>query len=301
LAEAASFFRIPLVDTRRTEKEISVIIEIFSRCRELLDEQGINTQEELLEFQYADADYIDFDRYSFDREFLKSIPQNPGVYIMKNANEEVVYVGKAKNLKTRVSSYFWNTPDRPQKTAELLNTVYSIDYEIVGSELAALLLEFKLIKQHQPKMNLQTEVHERTARYGSVRNFILIAPAVMENCLELFFVKEGLPVQRYEILKDAVNFSEVEKILSGRYYADTKIEGQPPLCSEDNNNIPQCNEITDIEAGERDIILSWVETNKDRVNYINVDLVSGREACLKLIKDYVKEKDTLYEKQYRWL
>ena len=68
---------------------------------------------------------------------------------MKNKNGDVLYVGKAKNLKVRLNSYFWNTADRLQKIADLLNHVYTIEYEETGSELAAIVLEFRLIQQYR--------------------------------------------------------------------------------------------------------------------------------------------------------
>ena len=144
-----------------------------------------------------------------------------------------------------------------------------------------MLMEYRLIQQYRPKLNQQLEVHERTTRYGNLKNFIVILPSSIEESLELFFVKDGLPLQRYEILRDAVNFSGVERIL------DTNIQ---------NHNV-----LTDIEMGEMEIVLSWVEANKDQVNYINMDAVSGKEACLKLMRDYLRDEETFQKKHFRWL
>ena len=277
--DIAAFFKLPVIDIRRTEREVCTIAEIFSRCRELLQEQGFSTIEEVLAFQYPDIDAVAFSKYAFDKGFLWAIPQRPGVYKMKNKNGDVIYVGKAKNLKMRLNSYFWNTADRLQKITDLLNHVYTIEYEETGSELAAIVLEFRLIQQYRPGLNQQLEVHERTARYGNLKNFIVILPSSIEESLELFFVKDGLPLQRYEILRDAVNFSGVERIL------DTNIQNHSVL--------------TEIEMGEMEIVLSWIEANKDQVNYINMDTVSGKEPCLKLLKDYLHDEETPQKKHFR--
>ena len=279
--DIAAFFKLSVVDTRRTETEVCTAAEIFSRYRELLQEQEFSTVEAVLAFQYPDIEYVDFSKYAFDKAFLWAIPQKPGVYKMKNKSGDVIYVGKAKNLKVRLNSYFWNTADRLQKITDLLNHVYTIEYEETGSELAAIVLEFRLIKQYRPGLNQQLEVHERTTRYGNLKNFIVILPSSIEESLELFFVKDGLPLQRYEILRDAVNFSGVERIL------DTNIQ---------NHNV-----LTDIEMGEMEIVLSWVEANKDRVNYINMDTISGKEACLKILGDYLRDEETFQKKHFRWL
>jgi len=81
------------------------------------------------------------------------IPTDPGVYIYRNEQEEILYVGKAKNLRARVKSYFSGI-DQPPKTRQLLLHIRSIDWIIVNNEVEALLLENKLIKQHTPKYNI---------------------------------------------------------------------------------------------------------------------------------------------------
>ena len=313
LNEAASFLKLPIIDVQRTENEICTIAEIFSRYIELLKKQGFGTVEEILEFQYPNIEYVDFRKYAFDKNFLWAIPQKPGVYKIKNKGGEVIYVGKAKNLKSRVSSYFCNTADRVEKVADILNNVYTIEYEETGSELAALVKEFRLIKQYQPKLNQQLEVHERAVRYGNLKNFVLILPSSAEMSLDLFFLREGLPLQQYEILKDAVNFSELERILDSMYFNTAGMNCCLPTQTDDNenfNNFPQnphepsfskgeLKELTDVEIGEIDIALSWVDTNKDYINYINVDTVGNKDRCLKLLKDYIHDEETLQKKHFR--
>lgn len=282
LDDIAIYFKIPIVDNRCTENEISLLAEIFYKYRELFGEHGLTTLEDVLEFQYPDIHYVDFTKYAFDKGFLWAIPERPGIYTMKDKNGEVIYVGKAKNLKSRVSSYFWNTADRLQKITNILHDMYTIEYEITGSELAAMLMEYQLIKQYQPKLNQQFEVHERAARYGNLKNFILFLPSLTEETFELFFIKEGLPLQKHEVLKSAVNFSEIERVLEKMYY-----------------DMPSSLQHANIEMGEIDIVLSWVEINKDQVNYINMDIVSSKETCLKLLKDYIQDEEPL-RKHFRF-
>ena len=87
-------------------------------------------------------------------EFISSeIPTNPGVYIYRDEAAEILYIGKAKNLRSRVKSYF-SKMDKPAKTRQLVSRIRSIDWVIVNSEVEALLLENKLIKQHTPKYNI---------------------------------------------------------------------------------------------------------------------------------------------------
>jgi excinuclease ABC subunit C len=81
------------------------------------------------------------------------IPTDPGVYLYRDEQEEILYVGKAKNLRSRVKSYFSGI-DQPPKTRQLLLHIRSIDWIVVNNEVEALLLENKLIKQHTPKYNI---------------------------------------------------------------------------------------------------------------------------------------------------
>ncbi len=82
-----------------------------------------------------------------------SIPIDPGVYIYRDEQEEILYVGKAKNLRSRVKTYF-STLYQPLKTRQLVSKIRIIDFIIVNNEVEALLLENKLIKQHTPKYNI---------------------------------------------------------------------------------------------------------------------------------------------------
>jgi excinuclease ABC subunit C len=88
------------------------------------------------------------------KEDVLRLPDSAGVYKFYNADSELIYVGKAKNIKKRVSSYFNKTSGVNRKTLRLASEVNRIEYTISGSEFDALLLENNLIKQNQPKYNI---------------------------------------------------------------------------------------------------------------------------------------------------
>ena len=87
-------------------------------------------------------------------ESVKNLPTNPGVYLMYDQNDEIIYVGKAKNLKNRVSSYFRKNSSHTPKVIAMVESIVRFEYIIVGSEFEALVLECNLIKQHQPYYNI---------------------------------------------------------------------------------------------------------------------------------------------------
>jgi len=89
-------------------------------------------------------------RLGFD---LKNLPESPGVYFFKSRNDEILYIGKAKNLKERVSTYFHHNSELPYKIRRLLASMRKFEYQTTDSELSALILESKLIKRYKPRFN----------------------------------------------------------------------------------------------------------------------------------------------------
>jgi excinuclease ABC subunit C len=86
-------------------------------------------------------------------EKVKGFPQTAGVYLMKDAAGRVIYIGKAKNLRARASSYFLKAAEQDRRTAELVREIRDIDFLEAESEVDALLLESRLIKDVQPRFN----------------------------------------------------------------------------------------------------------------------------------------------------
>lgn len=91
----------------------------------------------------------------FDFEYqLKVLPDKPGVYLMKNALGEVIYVGKAKVLKNRVRQYFQNSKNHSEKVKAMVKHIAEFEYIVTDSEMEALILECNLIKKYRPRYNI---------------------------------------------------------------------------------------------------------------------------------------------------
>jgi excinuclease ABC subunit C len=88
------------------------------------------------------------------QEKIRTLPTNPGVYLYKNADGEVIYVGKAKNLRSRVRSYLLEANQANAKTGSLMREAVDLDYILVDNEREALALENNLIKQRKPRFNI---------------------------------------------------------------------------------------------------------------------------------------------------
>ncbi|MDY0384554.1 excinuclease ABC subunit UvrC [Trichlorobacter sp.] len=116
------------------------------------------------------------------RDSIRSFPTSPGVYLMYDADDAILYIGKARNLRQRVRSYFGNTDGRPQ-VRFLMARVTAIRFTVTDTEKEALLLENNLIKQHQPRYNLnlkddktffslRIDLRERFPRFTVVRKIV---------------------------------------------------------------------------------------------------------------------------------
>lgn len=109
------------------------------------------------------------ERLAYLRKKSMSLPLTPGVYLMKNKSGEIIYVGKAKALKNRVSSYFGSQNNHSVKVYKMVEHVNDFDYILTDSEFEALVLECSLIKQHRPKYNILLK-DDRGYNYIKVTN-----------------------------------------------------------------------------------------------------------------------------------
>ena len=115
------------------------------------------------------------------------IPEEPGVYRFFNKDEKVIYVGKAKNLKNRLNSYFGSNLAR--KTHRMVNEAVRVDWTIVATELEALALEFSWIKQYQPNYNVQ---------FKDYKSYPYLAISLKDKFPRLFITrKEKVPDLKY--------------------------------------------------------------------------------------------------------
>lgn len=134
---------------------------------------------------YSDAHLKDVRRSplgAFDVEAeLKKLPAKPGVYLMHDARDEIIYVGKAVNLKNRVRQYFQSSRDKTAKIRQMVSRIARFEYIITDSELEALVLECNLIKEHRPRYNTMLK-DDKTYPY--------IKATVYEDFPRLLFSRE---------------------------------------------------------------------------------------------------------------
>jgi hypothetical protein len=183
---------------------------VFEHILKKASEAGMQNASELIEISNRIKPDINFSRFCFDRDFLRTLPERPGVYMLCNRDGQIIYVGKTNNLHTRINSYFRYTGESPEKRELILNSLYDIKYREVGSDLEALVEEYKLIEENRPPLNSRINVPRRTIE---VSDRILILPSSEEGRLMLFFLSNGSPLITHSFHPDSSS-SEVIKILT---------------------------------------------------------------------------------------
>lgn len=141
----------------RAGGDAKLTAEVAMRLMAEAASQGISNVDRLKSISHVPDQRVRDDvgraRAVMDRSLAQSLPKKPGVYIMRDARSEIVYVGKAKNLRNRVNSYYSQPIGLTRKMDGLIESVTQIDHHVVGSEIEALLLESQLIHRYMPRYN----------------------------------------------------------------------------------------------------------------------------------------------------
>ncbi|GGW23484.1 exonuclease domain-containing protein [Arenibacter certesii] len=145
LGKLCSALNIPLTDRHRARGDAHATVLLFKR---LLDAEGANDVfKTFLNSRSQEATLPP----GLPKEVFDKLPNAAGVYYFKDENGNIIYIGKAINIKKRVLGHFYN---KSNKENLLCKATHDIDYELSGSELVALLMESHAIKQHYPKFNV---------------------------------------------------------------------------------------------------------------------------------------------------
>lgn len=122
-----------------------------------------------------------------------ALPTTPGIYLMKDQHGGIIYVGKAKNLKNRVQSYFRHNPNHSNKVLRMIYNIASFETIDVATELDALLLECQYIQQYHPLYNRQMNFYQNYLYVGIVGHEILLSTEYQPNFLGPFRQYKHLP------------------------------------------------------------------------------------------------------------
>jgi DNA polymerase-3 subunit epsilon len=157
LGELAASFGIEIQNRHRAKGDALATVRVLTELINLAAvEHGAEHLQELLSLQYQPMRKFKREPRHIQKirnHLLPKLPEKTGVYFFYSAKDELLYIGKSKNLKARVSSYFTHNAEKPDKVKELVSVVRRVEWQPTGSELEALLIESRLIKLHRPRYN----------------------------------------------------------------------------------------------------------------------------------------------------
>jgi hypothetical protein len=219
--------------------------DLLDSCLKALRREEETLEDLRLASNRGSARPIDWSRYAFDQEFLRRVPRVPGTYRFFDAENNLLYVGKSKNLHSRLGSYFREGLTRSPRVQELLDRLRRIEYDATGSELEAILREAEQIRRDQPQANMQRHVHE--GRGARLRSILILEPAEPPSVLRAYLIHEGRLVARVGIGPRGGGLSRIERVLHDYFFFAP--DGPSPVTGPD----------LDVE-----LVVRWLATARDR-------------------------------------
>lgn len=272
MEDIAGSLQVPVSNPESAPDRAAYIAELLGAVLSQRTELGFGAPDGWVERQKPKLFDVDFSGFDFDREFLDSLPARPGVYLMRDANGAVIYVGKAADLHRRVADYFRARMRRDEKTNRIIECLFSLEIEETGSELAALLLEYQLIQELQPDVNRQYDVHDRLAgQRAPSRRWVAVLPAADDDEVEVFLFYGNRTLRRTIVPR-----TQPEHL---RTPLDEFFFGPNPPEPE-----------ADTELGWLRIAWSWLEQHRDAANVFDVELAGGLEETMRLLANYTREE-----------
>ncbi len=220
----------------------------------------------------------DFSRFAFGKDYLRQLPASPGAYVMRNRAGDIIYVGKSRNLKRRVGSYFSAGKRGDPKVARILEQLHSLEVLPTTSEVEALLLEMRMIRDFRPPVNLQAEIHEQPGGYGKEQNLILLVGDPAGSRAQLYFLKEGVFVGQQAARLSRPASSSLRKKLRSIYSGRRRQRRNQR------------------ESWEKEIVYRWLSANRSLLNFVDVDAAGSHDDALRQLDAYLLDPDRLLRK-----
>ncbi|MDR2729180.1 MAG: nucleotide excision repair endonuclease [Chitinispirillales bacterium] len=232
-----------------------------------LKQKGVESREKLDGVLSREMKF-EFDGKDISLKKIMELPQKSGVYGFMDKSGKYIYIGKAVNLRRRVQSYFRFNSESPQKLSQLRAAAHSFTVHTCGSELEALVYEYRLIKKHKPALNSQSGIAERKGSYKPLEDSIIILPHVNDGyCMSVWVRKE----QKVKMRVINAQFNDDEKLKSElkEYFYRAEL----PASSED--------------FPELEIVTRWVKRHRDSQPVISVGNLVDEGEIVEAIRNLI--------------
>lgn len=247
-SRAAADWRLPHHGGDDARGALATLAAVWEHARARAAEQGLEGFENLRAFADAPRPVLDLAPYRFNAEFLANLPETPGTYRFLDAAGAVFYVGKARNLRNRVLSYF-RVPRAPDaKWTTIVERLREIEFSILGSELEALLEERRLIRELRGSLiNVQVEAHARAARRLPDRS-VFVLPAASDAHAALWLHRSRCALRRVDVRLEPRGVKQVSGGIRA-FFGETAAS----------------------DAGDLAIAEGWLADNLERVGRLDPD------------------------------
>ncbi|MBM3792414.1 MAG: nucleotide excision repair endonuclease [Acidobacteria bacterium] len=259
-----------------------LLLDALTSLQDRIPPEHLRHPKALQEWAAAGKPGIDFSRFGFDRAFLRRIPDSPGVYIMRNRAGQVIYVGKSRNLRRRVRSYFRPRALQDPKVSRIHKQLHMVECAPASSDLDALLMEMRLIRDYRPPINLQQQVHESPSRYARRRNLIIFVPQADDaGKASVYFLRDSIPMGSRTVPLGRPAGRKLRRQVRAVYFSPPSVAAPPPQ-----------------EEWEAEVMSRWLAGNLAALNFVDVDQAGDCSSVLRQVRDYLRDPDALAQKVY---
>lgn len=239
------------------------------------------------------------------KDKINTFPKTPGVYIMKDRNGEPIYVGKSKTLQSRIKSYFINSKAHSRKTQRMVKGIYDIDIINTDTELDALLLECKMIKEIKPIYNKLMKNHENYL-YLKINNsikypYLEVVNEINDN--SLYFGPYAIGKKLYDV-KDIIN--QVYKLRGCKRmnkcikYDLNQCLGPCRNAINEHDYQKKINEIiNDLKGYSKNILINLEDLMKSEINLLNFEKASELKENIDMINTLFNKQSIINETIYK--
>jgi len=210
----------------------------------------------------------DFAGKDITAKMIEELPTGAGVYGFTEKNGAYIYIGKAVNIRRRVESYFRFNSESPDKLGKLRKDAHGLTIHRCGSELEALIYEYRLIKKHKPALNSQREVSERKGSYKPLPDSVILLPHAQDGfCVSVWIRRD----QKIRIRPCELTFEEEGALV--RELREYFYPGRLPPSSED--------------FPELEIVTRWVKRHRDGLPMVNVENMADAADIVEAMRNMV--------------
>jgi hypothetical protein len=225
---------------------------------------GIESRGQLDAALYEESN-CDFSGKEISAKMIEELPAGAGVYGFTDKAGAYVYIGKAVNLRRRIESYFRFNSESPDKLSKLRKEAHGLTIHRCGSELEALIYEYRLIKKHKPALNSQSAISERKGVYKPLPDSVVVLPHAQEGFCVSVWIKRD---QKVRIRACEKTLEEEEALL--RELREYFYSGTLPASPDD--------------FPELEIVTRWVKRHRDGIDMINVENMADARGVLEAME-----------------